>query len=175
MVRVSFSLPWFQSISPYGEKRSSRFWRPWRDISIHLPLRGETTGAKVPGVAQNFNPSPLTGRNGIVGQFDAFRWISIHLPLRGETFNTLKIDELANFNPSPLTGRNGKSNTIPRASSDFNPSPLTGRNCARAYWHLLIIISIHLPLRGETIAAGVIKNVPDFNPSPLTGRNQVRK
>ena len=77
----------FQSISPYGEKhyRYVAFW--WfvyfnpspltgrnhfrsplcfiAGISIHLPLRGETSYCLFGSVHLYFNPSPLTGRNQI--------------------------------------------------------------------------------------------------------------
>ena len=76
---------------------------------------------------EDFNPSPLTGRNE----------------------RNSKVDEFIHFNPSPLTGRNDiLLNTY--TETEFQSISPYGEKLNSVIYFFHIHISIHLPLRGET-------------------------
>ena len=97
----------FQSISPYGEKLSTSSKGESEEISIHLPLRGET-------------------RKPIIILFN-FK-ISIHLPLRGETECNNHYQPIYSFQSISPYGEKPTSSKDQGVCLYFNPSPLTGRN-----------------------------------------------
>jgi len=140
----------FQSISPYGEKHSESHWSSSNLISIHLPLRGETTQQDFTNQFRISIHLPLRGETIVVGRKPNLI-ISIHLPLRGETKVRHMIDILSyNFNPSPLTGRNQYNVRICDIYKFQSISPY-GEKLYEWTFPVKLWISIHLPLRGETI------------------------
>ena len=99
-----------------------------RYISIHLPLRGET-------ILYNQHYEPYL-----------FQSISPY----GEKLLVLSKCRIISFQSISPYGEKLSISYESVRIFDFNPSPLTGRNAAETMIADVLMISIHLPLRGET-------------------------
>ena len=131
---VLFSHRLFPDFNPLASERRDRAANTFANaalISIHSPLRGETSDlVSLPIISAHFNPLASERRD--QGLRDTVRQlvvISIHSPLRGET----RADQRA------------------RVQDHISiHSPLRGETNGMIYQGSYECISIHSPLRGET-------------------------
>ena len=118
-------------------------------ISIHAPLRGRRLTFAARGWIRDFNPRPLAGATQSSTILHPSRVISIHAPLRGRRPGVHDVCFRFDFNPRPLAGATpGDPVPFPERLY-FNPRPLAGATSFLLKLAVLVVISIHAPLRGR--------------------------
>ncbi len=133
LTRTSTTLRHFNPLASERRDIAAGRRKPARDISIHSPLRGETTD-------DCYTPDEI--------------YISIHSPLRGETMRHCAGMRIENhFNP--LASERRDFDIVPenKRMKDFNPLASERRDQGHELYQDDVAISIHSPLRGETACA----------------------
>ena len=98
--------------------------------------------------------------------------ISIHLPLRGESLQGLFNSISSVFQYISPCGENPKMKTEKSLLAYFNTSPLAGRIRTPTIDVMTFSISIHLPLRGESLLEVLNGGVNKFQYISPCGENQ---
>ena len=126
-------------------------------ISIHAPVKGATCDQPSHRAKRgHFNPRSREGSDPIMSFFDPVIMISIHAPVKGATCLTCgRVFNSTYFNPRSREGSDNVLDGVIQARNHFNPRSREGSDFRRSRNSGQLLISIHAPVKGATIAFAV--------------------
>ncbi len=151
----------FQSTRPRGARHPERRTSTGksRDVSIHAPAWGATDRLAVTATIPAFQSTRPRGARrdgrGVVGRDRA---VSIHAPAWGATRRTpgARLSDDC-FNPRARVGRDSIRMLCVCVVSSFNPRARVGRDVVERGKRRFMLVSIHAPAWGATMATGSIR------------------
>ena len=123
-------------------------------ISIHVPAWGTTyisLGLHCPSF--HFNPRSRVGNDSCFPFFPDFCLISIHVPAWGTTTNRMNFQQyFIDFNPRSRVGNDDHGRGNWKGRIHFNPRSRVGNDGVLTLFFPCVLISIHVPAWGTTLA-----------------------